>query len=157
MKAKSSYRYGAAAKVLAKMKKISQVRGETGTSDKPKDVTGETSKATNSYRMKTKNLVAEKAARVIARRDKIKEFFRRRAERAKAKVREAYEKRRAARMVHSSNKLYLSHRVTRIINCSSPQSPIECISLTSQFTDSNSKISKITRDTRKTRIHLHFK
>ena len=157
MKANRSYRYEAAAKAPAKMKKISQVRDKTGTSDKPKDVTGDSSKATNSYRMKTKNLVAEKAAKVVARHDKIKEFFRRRAERAKAKEREAYEKRRAARMIHSSNKLYLSHRVTKIINCYSPQSPIECISLTSQFTNSNSKISKITRDTRKTRMHLNFK
>jgi hypothetical protein len=73
------------------------------------------------------------------------------------KRREAYQKRKANRMVHSSDKLYLSRRLINTIECSSPKSPIECIQLSKQFTNSKSKIRKITRDTRKYRIQICFK
>jgi hypothetical protein len=62
----------------------------------------------------------------------------------KSKQREEHLKRRASRMIHSSNKLYISGRLASIINFSSPQSPIECINLSSQFSDSNATIVEIT-------------
>jgi vacuolar-type H+-ATPase subunit I/STV1 len=160
MKAKRHYQLGAAIKIATKTSKTVEKQNGLGTSEKPNDLTGASSKAISTISIKTKlcrTKKAVKSAKDIVRRAKIKEFLRLREEEKKVKRHEAYEKRRAARMIHSSNKLYLSHRLASIINFHSPQSPIECINLTSQFTNSNSKIIKVTRDTRKLRILMHYK
>ena len=154
MKAVRSYRRGVATKAKAAITKTFNI-----TTKKENDHRSDLS---NAISIKKKDLPtstekAAKSAKDANRRAKIKEFFRMREEKAIAKKRKEYEKRRAARMIHSSNKLYLSHRLTSIIKSYSPQSPIECISLTSQFAKSNSKTIKITRDTRQARIYLHFK
>jgi hypothetical protein len=70
---------------------------------------------------------------------------------------EAYEKRRAARMVHSSKKLYLSNRLASIIKHSSPQSPIESISFASYFSDSESGLIRISGSAVKAQYSLHSK
>lgn len=158
MKAKRIYRCGVATKAAAKATNLN-IRSALGTTDKSNDQTCDASNAISTSSIKKNSLRTKKsvnAAKDNIRRAKIKEFLRLREEK-KMMRHEEYIKRRAARMIHSSNKLYLSHRLAKYINFHSPQSPIECINLTSQFTNSNSKIIKITRDTRKLRIHLHFK
>jgi hypothetical protein len=168
MKAKRSYPRRTAAKVAAATTKtIDERRSDDRPSDDdldasepPSDRTDASSKTINTYPINKKIVRTKesvKSAQNMIRNAKIKEFLPIREEEKASLRHEEYVKRRAARMLHSSNKLYLSHRLTSIINYHSPQSPIECINLASQFTNSNSKIIKVTRDTRKLRIHLHYK
>ena len=150
-------RRGAATKAAAKIKKIFQ---EIGTSTKPNDQTSKSSKSIPSYCNKNKSRpskFAVKSAYGTTSHVVIKELRRPSDKEEMAVQRKEHEKRRVARMIHSSDKLYLSKRLTKIISLNSPQSPLECINLTSQFANSNSKIIKVTRDTRNARIHLHFK
>jgi hypothetical protein len=160
MKAKRNYHRVAPLTTAAKAIKNVEHRSELATYETSNDLTDASSHAINTIKIKKKfgrTKKATKSVKAVLRRAKIKEFLLQQEEENTVQRREAYEKRRAARMMHSSNKLYLSHRLTSIISYHSPQSPIECINLASQFTDSNSKILKVTRDTRQLRIHLHYK
>lgn len=148
---------GAATKAAAKIKKIFQ---EIGTTTKPNDQTSKSSKSIPSYCNKNKSRpskFAVKSAHGTTSYVAIKELRRPSDKEEMAVQRKEHEERRVARMIHSSDKLYLSKRLTKIMSLNSPQSPLECINLTSQFANSNSKIIKVTRDTRNARIHLHFK
>ena len=150
-------RRGAATKAAAKIKKIFQ---EIGTTTKPNDQTSNSLKSITSCCNKKKSRpskYAVKSAYGTTSYVANKELRRPSDKEVIAMQRKEHEKRRVARMMHSSDKLYLSNRLTRIISLNSPKSPLECINLTSQFANSNSKIVKVTRDTRNACIHLHFK
>ena len=71
-------------------------------------------------------------------------------------IRKEHLRRRAARMVHSSQPLRLSRRMSYIISTHSPQqSPIRGVKLSPHF--QHSKIVKITRDTRKALAVIYIK
>ena len=163
MKVKRNYQHYVATNTAAKSTKnaVELLQSDLGVSKQPSDLTGASSNAISTFNIKKKIRRTNKpvkSARDIVRSAKIKEFLRLRQEEKEVEERHAaLEKRRAARMIHSSKKLYLSHRLASYINYYPPQSPIECINLTSQFTNSNSKIIKVTRNTRNLRIILHYK